>query len=152
MKKIIITRSPQETFEFAKKLARKMKGGETIGLVGDLGAGKTVFSQGFASGLGVKNKINSPTFVLMKIYNLKNQKLKIKHLCHIDAYRLKGSQNLASIGAEEYINRGDTITIVEWAERIKKILPKNAILIKSDTPARGGGLISGGCLKGNHCP
>lgn len=117
-----ITNSEKETFNFAKKFAKRLKGGEIIGLTGDLGAGKTVFAKGLAAGLGVKKNITSPTFVLMKVYQTKYPN--IKYLIHIDAYRLKTPQDLIAIGAEEYFNRPDTVTVIEWADKIKKILPK----------------------------
>jgi tRNA threonylcarbamoyladenosine biosynthesis protein TsaE len=139
-----ITNSEKETFAFAKSFAKKLKGGEILGLVGDLGAGKTAFTKGIAAGMGIKKNITSPTFVLMKIYNInsklsalggsasggKNQNSK---LIHIDAYRLKSRKDLTAIGAEEYFNRPDTITVIEWANKIKKILPKKAkfVIIKN---------------------
>ncbi len=119
-----ITASEKQTFEFAKKLAQKLKGGEIIGLVGDLGAGKTIFTKGIAAGLGIKQNITSPTFVLMKVYEVKSLKFKVKSLCHIDAYRIKTPQDIIAIGAEEYFNRPGTVTVIEWADNIKKILPK----------------------------
>ncbi|MDP3043657.1 MAG: tRNA (adenosine(37)-N6)-threonylcarbamoyltransferase complex ATPase subunit type 1 TsaE [bacterium] len=117
-----ITNSEKETFNFAKKFAKRLKGGKIIGLTGDLGAGKTVFAKGLAAGLGVKKNITSPTFVLMKVYQTKYPN--IKYLIHIDAYRLKTPQDLIAIGAEEYFNRPDAVTVIEWADKIKKILPK----------------------------
>lgn len=116
-----ISNSEQETYDFAKKFASTLKGGKIIGLAGDLGAGKTVFTKGLAAGLGVKQTITSPTFVLMKIYDVK--KPTIKKLVHIDAYRIKSAQNLIAIGTDEYFNKADTITIIEWVDKIKKILP-----------------------------
>lgn len=146
---------PEQTFNFAKKFSKKLRGGKVIGLVGELGAGKTIFVKGLAAGLGIKKNITSPTFVLMKIYPVKsprhervsgsagfnrvnkipktrisNLKFKILNFVHIDAYRLKSHQDLASIGAEEYFRRPDTITVVEWADRIKKILPKKTKFVK----------------------
>ena len=129
-----ITNSEKETFEFAKTFAKKLKGGEVIGLIGELGAGKTIFTKGMAAGLGIKKNITSPTFVLMKIYQIPNPpgraphsgagKSQISNICHIDAYRIKNARDITAIGAEEYFNRPDTVTIVEWADNIKKILPK----------------------------
>lgn len=119
-----ISASEKETFNFAKKFAKRLKGGEIIGLTGDLGAGKTVFAKGLAAGLGVKKNITSPTFVLMKVYQTKYPN--IKYLIHIDAYRLKTPQDLIAIGAEEYFNRPDAVTVIEWADKIKKILPRKA--------------------------
>lgn len=126
-----ITASEKETFDLGKTLARKLKGGETIGLNGNLGAGKTILTKGIAKGLGIKQTITSPTFVIMKLYKIRSQKLlqnsrqiKIKNLCHIDAYRINSYQDLIAMGAEEYINNPRIITIIEWADKVKKILPK----------------------------
>ena len=120
-----ITSSAKETFNFAKAYAKKLRGGEVIGLIGELGAGKTVFTKGLAAGLGVKQTVNSPTFVLMKIYEAESYKVcKVKKLCHIDAYRIKVGRDILAIGAEEYFNRPDTVTVIEWADKIKKILPR----------------------------
>ena len=125
--KQIITKSEKETLEFAKKFAKKLKGGEVIGLIGDLGAGKTVFTRGLATGLGIKDNINSPTFVVMKVYDIRNSEFGIRNLIHVDAYRLGSEKNLKNIGLEEYLNRNDCVIIVEWADRVKKKLPKNTV-------------------------
>ena len=132
----ITTNSEKETFDFAKKYANKLKGGDVIGLIGDLGAGKTVFTKGLASGLGIIKHITSPTFVLMKVYKIQNSKparaqnciadgSKIQNLIHIDAYRINNENDIIGIGIEEYLNKKDTIVVIEWAEKIKKILTKN---------------------------
>jgi tRNA threonylcarbamoyladenosine biosynthesis protein TsaE len=130
--KRIITNSEQETFNFAKVLASRFKGGEIIGLTGELGSGKTVFVKGFGVGLGIKSNINSPTFNIMKIYNIppQNKKNNIIILCHIDAYRLTSGKELAAIGANEYFSNKKTITIIEWAEIVKDILPASTIFFK----------------------
>jgi len=124
----VISQNSQATIKFGQSLAQKFVGGEVLALVGDLGAGKTCLSQGIAKGLGLKRKINSPTFVIMKVYNLKNKK-PIKKFCHIDAYRLTSAADLIAIGALDYLNRADTVTVIEWAEKVKGIWPKNTILI-----------------------
>jgi len=121
------TTSEKQTFNFAKKFAKTFKGGEIIGLIGDLGAGKTIFTKGLAEGLGIKKNITSPTFVLMKVYRVSHPY--IKNLVHIDAYRIKSEQDIIAIGAHEYFNRPDSITIIEWADNIKKILPKKTRFI-----------------------
>jgi tRNA threonylcarbamoyladenosine biosynthesis protein TsaE len=121
MKKV--TSSEKETFAFASYLAIKAKGGDIYALSGDLGAGKTVFTRGFAAGLGIKRNVNSPTFVLMKVYPVKKHAT-IKHFCHIDAYRLKSALDLEAIGAQDYLGKKDSICFVEWPERVKKFLPK----------------------------
>lgn len=126
----IITKSEKETFEFARKFAKTLKGGEIIGLIGDLGAGKTVFVKGLAAGLGVKQTVNSPTFVLMKIYPVPKHKT-IKTLCHIDAYRIKNADELTAIGANEYFDKKNVITIIEWTDKIKFAKITFNILIKN---------------------
>ncbi len=135
----ILTNGEKQTYAFAKKYAKKLHGGEIIGLIGELGAGKTIFTKGIAAGLGIKKTITSPTFVLMKIYKIQNSKFpalhkrsgagKIQNLIHIDAYRIKNEQDIKAIGAEEYFNRDDTVVIIEWADKIKKILPKKTKFI-----------------------
>lgn len=129
MKKII-TNSETETFALGKKIAKTLKGSEVIGLIGDLGTGKTIFTKGLAAGLGIKQNINSPTFVLMRVYKIRSQKSEVKNFVHIDAYRLKSTQDLIAIGGQEYFNRPNTITVIEWADKIKKVLPKKTRLIK----------------------
>jgi tRNA threonylcarbamoyladenosine biosynthesis protein TsaE len=124
----IITQSEKETMLLGKAIASACQGGEVFGLTGNLGAGKTCLTKGLAKGLGIKGIINSPTFVIMKVYNLK--KKNIKKFCHIDAYRLQTAGDLEAIGASEYFNRPDTVTVIEWAENVKKILPKKTITIK----------------------
>ncbi len=91
-----------------------------IGLEGDLGSGKTTFVQGIAKGLGIKGKITSPTFVIMKKYDF---------LYHIDCYRIK-SKDLLELDFKEIIKQSGNIVVIEWAERIKKVLPKDVIWMK----------------------
>jgi tRNA threonylcarbamoyladenosine biosynthesis protein TsaE len=124
---IFSSKSEKETFGFGKKFSKSLKGGEVIGLVGDLGAGKTVFVRGLASGLGISRKVTSPTFVFMKNYPVDKQA--IKELIHIDAYRVKRAADIDGIGVKEYFNRPDTITVIEWSDKIKKILPKKIIQV-----------------------
>jgi tRNA threonylcarbamoyladenosine biosynthesis protein TsaE len=121
MKKTL-TKSEKETINFASKFAQELKGGEIIGLRGDLGAGKTIFAKGLALGLNIKDNINSPTFVLMKVYDV--PKNRIKKLVHIDAYRIKNALDLEAIGALEYMERKDVVTVIEWIENVEKIIPK----------------------------
>lgn len=124
----ILSKSEKETYNFAKKFASKVRGGEVLCLVGDLGAGKTAFTKGLAAGLGVKNTVTSPTFVLMKNYKINGSK--IKYLAHIDAYRLEGGAQLLGIGAEDYFGDAECMTVIEWADRVKDIWPKDAIKIE----------------------
>ncbi len=124
-----ISRSEQETFGFAKALASRLRGGEVLALIGDLGAGKTVFARGLAAGLGVKENVNSPTFVLMKVYRVKDR-LGVRQFVHIDAYRLESGAELKQIGVEDFLGKQDTVVLIEWADRVKEILPQKAITIK----------------------
>lgn len=123
------TKTEKQTFNLGKKIARSLKGGEVLALTGDLGAGKTIFTKGLAEGLGVKKIVTSPTFILMNVYNVRNQKSEIKNLVHIDCYRLNDASELEDIGATEYFGQVDTVVIIEWAEKVKRILPKNSINI-----------------------
>ena len=128
MKKQYITTSEKETFELGEKLAKKLKGGEIIGLEGELGAGKTILAKGIAMGLGIKKNITSPTFVVMKIYKIKNPKLKIQNLVHVDAYRIEGEQELVDIGLGEYLGSKNLVVIIEWADKVKKMLKGKTLL------------------------
>jgi len=122
----MITKNAQETIEFAQKFAQKLKGGEVLALVGDLGSGKTTFMKGLAEGLKVNETITSPTFVLLKPYPGKIKTKKIQ-LVHVDAYRVESLEDIQSVGIEDYLGCRDVILAVEWAEKIKDILPKKLI-------------------------
>jgi len=125
----ILTNSTKETFDFAKKFIKQLRGKKIIGLVGELGAGKTIFTKGLAAGLGIKKNITSPTFVIMKLYKPQQPTTKNRLLCHVDAYRINKPGDLTAIGAQEYFDRPDAIVVVEWADKIKKILPKKTKFI-----------------------
>ena len=144
------THSKQETIDFAKNFAKKLKGGEILALIGELGTGKTIFAQGLALGLGIKQNLSSPTYVFMKLYEIKSSgegQEKIKRLCHIDAYRAEHEYDIINIGAEDFIGKKDIITVIEWGDRIRNILPprttylyftsqgENERLIKTDETA-----------------
>lgn len=129
-----LSSSPNQTLKLAQTLAKKLKGGEILALVGNLGAGKTLFTKGLAKGLGVKRTVNSPTFVLMKVYQGRSKKVEGRglKLIHIDCYRLTNPQELLDIGAGEYFGNQNTVVVIEWADKIKKILPKGARFIEFD--------------------
>ena len=124
----VITNDEKETAKFAKDFAKTLKGSETIGLIGDLGAGKTCFSQNLAGALGVKETVNSPTFVIMKVYE--NDSGLTKNVCHVDTYRLNSYQELEALGIEDYISDKNTIVIIEWADKIKEGLPGDTIYLE----------------------
>ena len=123
-----ITNSPEQTKQLAAKIASQFRGGEVIGLVGELGSGKTTFVQGLAKGLGIDEIVNSPTFVLMKMYKTEDRRPKI--LIHVDCYRLTDSQELIDIGLEEYLGKEDTVVVIEWAEKVQDLLPKDSMMIE----------------------
>lgn len=114
MKKFV-TKTAEETKLLASKLARKHRG-NIIALMGELGSGKTTFVRGFAKGLGVKEKIISPSFVLIKQYST---------LYHVDLYRV---ENFQELGLEEILANPNNIVLIEWAEKLKN-LPKSTIRI-----------------------
>lgn len=120
-----ISNSPEDTIEIGRELALKLKRGDVVALIGDLGSGKTVFTKGIAAGLGVKNPryVNSPTFVIIKEYKGKMP------LYHFDLYRLDHSSVLDEEGYEEYFY-GDGVTVIEWADKIRPILPKKYVEVK----------------------
>ena len=119
------------TEDIAKELAnfiKKNKKNYTIGLIGDLGAGKTTLVKYLAKHLNITKNVNSPTFVLMKVYNLTNIH-PINKFVHIDAYRLNNESDLEEIGVKEYIESINSLTIIEWADKVSNLLPKNSIFI-----------------------
>lgn len=122
MKQYIST-SEEETRKIAWKLAGEIKT-RVIALTGTLGAGKTTFVQGFAKGLGIKDKIISPTFVLIR-----QHKFGKRILYHIDLYRLENNINIKQLGIEEIISNPDNLVLIEWAEKIDKDLPKGTVRI-----------------------
>ncbi len=122
----ILTKSQKETKKFAESLGKNAK--KTSGvfaLIGDLGAGKTTFAQGFSLGLGIKEKIISPTFVLIKEHILPNSN---KTFYHIDLYRLEGEIDIIGTGLKEIIESGNVV-LIEWADKIKDKLPINTTVI-----------------------
>lgn len=121
------TNSAQETQKLAKALVAKLHGGEVLALAGNLGAGKTTFTQGLAKALGVKASVTSPTFVLLKIYPTKHAK--IKQLVHIDAYRLTNATDLEAVGWQDYL-KPDSLVVIEWADKVKEALPAKTRWLK----------------------
>jgi len=132
----MISPSAKATIELAQKFAKSLKGGEIIGLIGELGSGKTVFVKGLAKGLGIKEIITSPTFVILKEYDILRPKIHLRGVSkglrkfvHVDAYRVESIGDIISAGIEDFLGRKDVIIVIEWAEKIKEILPKSTIYI-----------------------
>jgi len=128
---VVITKSPAQTEKLGEILAKevlKMKRGIVLVLEGDLGGGKTTFLKGFARGLKIKEKILSPTFILMRRFEIKNRK--IKNFYHFDCYRIENEKEILNLGFKKIISLPKNLVAVEWAEKIRGILPKNVFLIK----------------------
>ena len=100
-----------------------------ITLSGDLGAGKTYFTKKFGKALGIKEVINSPTYVIIKNYKIPNKKSSFETLVHIDAYRLESGKELERLGWKEIIENPKNIVVIEWPEMVSGIIPKNAIMV-----------------------
>jgi tRNA threonylcarbamoyladenosine biosynthesis protein TsaE len=137
MKKTMITKSAEETAARAEAFAETLKGGDVVGLIGDLGAGKTTFTQALARAFGVKRNVRSPTFVRIAPYQLPKQIRGVKTFVHIDAYRTSDPRELLDCGLDEYLDRDDALVIIEWADLVRDILPKDSkIILFSSNDAR----------------
>ena len=119
------TNSPKETKKVAEKLAKTLAAGSVVALFGDLGAGKTVFVQGLAKGLGINRKVISPTFVFMRSYPFLHHKKPLTFY-HIDLYRGQDATDFRNLGLDEVFTE-DAIVVLEWAEKIKDALPKKRV-------------------------
>ncbi len=128
----MISNSIEETIVIGAKLGRSLRAGDVVALIGDLGAGKTVLTKGIAKGLGVKNVryVNSPTFVIIKEYKGKLP------LYHFDLYRLNKSSVIDVENFEEYFYGGG-VAVVEWADKIRKLLPKRHIEVRLSIAGEG---------------
>ncbi len=125
---VIETQSPKETFNVGKKLGEHAIPGQVFTLTGDLGVGKTVFTQGLAKGLGIEETVNSPTFTIVQEYD--GGRLPFYHF---DVYRIGDAEEMEEIGFDDYI-LGDGVSLIEWADLIREILPekRTEILIEKD--------------------
>jgi tRNA threonylcarbamoyladenosine biosynthesis protein TsaE len=120
---IIETNSPEETYNVGKNLGENVKPGEIFTLNGDLGVGKTVFTQGVAAGLGITEHVNSPTFTIVQVYETGRLPF-----YHFDVYRIGDIEEMDEIGYEDYFF-GQGLCIIEWAELIEELIPENASFI-----------------------
>ena len=120
----ITSNSAAQTFEIARLIGEKLRDGDLLALSGELGSGKTCFTKGLAHGLGVSDEyqITSPTFTLINEYPARCK------LYHFDVYRLRGYSELEDLGYEEYF-AGDGVVVIEWAEKIAKLIPRDGIFI-----------------------
>ncbi len=126
MTEIFHSQSEQETFEIGFSMGQSCKLGDIFLLEGDLGVGKTVFSKGFGKGLGIEEPISSPTFTIVQIYE--GGRLP---LYHFDAYRIGDVEEMEEIGYEDYLF-GQGACLIEWASRIREIIPEGCISVQID--------------------
>jgi len=135
----MLSKNVKETDKIAKKFINKLLKGKkkrsgalVVGLSGELGAGKTAFTKLAAKYLGIKNKVFSPTYVILKKYPIK--KKKHKFFFHIDAYRLSHEKELLHLGWQEIIDGSEHVVFIEWPENVSKVMPRDAryVYIKSD--------------------
>ncbi|MGC4019444.1 MAG: tRNA (adenosine(37)-N6)-threonylcarbamoyltransferase complex ATPase subunit type 1 TsaE [Muricomes sp.] len=125
---VLETRSPHETFLVGKNLGKKAKPGQVYTLTGDLGVGKTVFTQGFAAGLGIEEPVSSPTFTIVQVYD--EGRLPFYHF---DVYRIGDVEEMYEVGYEDYV-MSEGVSLIEWANLIEEILPagRTEIIIEKD--------------------
>jgi tRNA threonylcarbamoyladenosine biosynthesis protein TsaE len=117
-----ITKNAEETKKIAKEFTKQISKGDFIAFYGNLGSGKTTFIQGLAEGLGIKRRIISPTFIIVRRYNLKKG-----NFYHIDLYRTKSNLDVLGLGIDEILNDKNNIIALEWAEKMGKMLPNKRI-------------------------
>ena len=125
---VLETRSPEQTFQIGVDLAKKAVPGQVFTLTGDLGVGKTVFTQGFAHGLGITEPVNSPTFTIVQVYE--GGRLPFYHF---DVYRIGDVEEMDEVGFDEYV-MWEGVSLIEWANLIEEILPerRTEIIIEKD--------------------
>ena len=132
MIKKFTTKSALGTKKLGRETAKKIcpqKKAVILGLRGQLGAGKTTFVQGFANGLGVKDKILSPTFVILKKFKIPKSEIRFQSFFHIDCYRLNSGKELLELGFKKIISDPKNIVLIEWPERVESILPKDTMFL-----------------------
>lgn len=125
---VIESNSPEVTFRLGKEMGEKAYPGQVFTLTGDLGTGKTVFTQGLAKGLGIEEPVNSPTFTIVQVYDGGRMPF-----YHFDVYRISDAEELEEVGFDDYV-MGEGVSLIEWADLISEILPekRTEILIEKD--------------------
>ncbi|OGZ32977.1 MAG: tRNA (adenosine(37)-N6)-threonylcarbamoyltransferase complex ATPase subunit type 1 TsaE [Candidatus Portnoybacteria bacterium RBG_13_41_18] len=137
-KQIFLTKSAEETQKVAGQILKDVlsvknrKNAAVLALEGELGAGKTTFVQGLAKAMGIKEKITSPTFVILKRFTIYDLRFKseFENIFHIDCYRLDKPDELAELGFEEVLKDQKNLIVIEWADKVKSIIPKDAVWVK----------------------
>jgi len=131
-----LTNSPSQTKKIGEILGQEIlktkleKAAFVIALEGELGSGKTTFLQGFARGLRIKEKILSPTFVIMRRFKIRRKSCQFANFYHIDCYRIGKPKEILDLGFKKIFSSPENIIAIEWADRIKNFLPKNKIVLK----------------------
>jgi tRNA threonylcarbamoyladenosine biosynthesis protein TsaE len=135
----VVTTSFKETQKLGFDFAKKLKGGGVIALHGNLGSGKTTFVQGLAKGLGIEKHLISPTFIIMRTYEFssslseRRESKGLRHssgkkmFYHVDLYRIESERDVEGLGLLEIINDPENTVVIEWPEKIEKLLPKDCI-------------------------
>ena len=122
---VFLSRSEEQTERFAAELAAGLKPGQTVLLRGDLGAGKTVFSRGFARGLGCEDTLSSPTYTIVQEYMLPGG----TRLYHMDLYRIADADAALNFGVDEFLDDPKAFKLIEWPERIESLLPAGCVTV-----------------------
>lgn len=123
MERVVITDGPEETLRLGEELARELRSGDVVALVGELGSGKTTLVKGIAQGLFVREPVISPSFILARTYQGQMP------LHHLDAYRVNSAEELAEVGLTELLPPGEGVTVVEWADRVEELIPPGSLWI-----------------------
>jgi len=126
--KVFITNSSEETQKLGRDFAKTLKSGDVVCLYGILGTGKTTFVQGLAQGLGINNRIISPTFVIVRNYKVKNNEANAMNFYHIDLYRIDSKEDIENLGIEDIVNNKNNIVAIEWAEKLKSCRYQEGII------------------------
>jgi len=126
--KFMISKSITETKKIAADFAATLRGGETIALEGEVGAGKTTFTQGLAAALGAEGLARSPTFTVLNVYPTGREP--IKKIVHVDAYRLRTSEDILNLGLEEWLDQTDSLVLIEWPNMVEEVEVKTDYVVR----------------------
>ena len=132
----IHTTSPDQTRAFGRELSARLRPGDCVGLIGELGSGKTCLAQGICEGLSVPDRVTSPTFILVNEYVGRDVASRPVSIYHFDLYRLQDADALIDLGWDDYL-AGDGICLIEWAERAGSLLPARTLHIRIEIPESG---------------
>lgn len=123
----VLSKSTLQTEKLAGRVAKKLKSGDILALYGELGSGKTTFTNFLVGELGIKSRVQSPTFVIIRRY--KNGGSSISVVNHVDLYRVQGSSEIKDLGLEEVLLEPNSVTVIEWPELVEDLLPEDTVRI-----------------------